>query len=181
MSAVAVAIGLILAIYAVSCAVGLVLLARAHPWVTPAPTIPVGGWPEYDDDDLPFGPARSDLDIYGRGMSDAYRREIEELRADRAILQDDWSELDEHATAIREMALSALGDRADAHSTPGLVRQLADGYVAAFGLVREAVEVRRAHHEALHMTPEERAARPDTWRLPEDWQDWYRRAEEIVE
>ena len=48
-------------------------------------------------------------------------------------------------------------------------------------LVREAVAVRRAHAAAIAMTPEERQARPETWRLPElDYEDWYARAEAAV-
>ena len=48
-------------------------------------------------------------------------------------------------------------------------------------LVREAVAVRRAHAAALRLTPDERAKRPDTWRLPElDLVAWYRRAEAAV-
>jgi hypothetical protein len=53
--------------------------------------------------------------------------------------------------------------------------------VECVALVREAVMVRRAHARALAMTPEERAAHPETWRLPElDYEDWYRRAEAII-
>jgi hypothetical protein len=48
-------------------------------------------------------------------------------------------------------------------------------------LVREAVAVRRAHAAAIAMTPEERHAHPETWRLPElDYEDWYARAEAAV-
>ena len=52
---------------------------------------------------------------------------------------------------------------------------------ACIALVREAVAVRRAHAAAIAMTPEERHAHPETWRLPElDYEDWYARAEAAV-
>jgi len=48
-------------------------------------------------------------------------------------------------------------------------------------LVREAVAWRRAHAAVLHMSADERQARPETWRLPElDLRAWYEAADAAV-
>jgi hypothetical protein len=55
-------------------------------------------------------------------------------------------------------------------------------YERAMALLREAVTVARAHTAAVRMTPDERAAHPETWRLPElDLRTWYAKAGALVD
>lgn len=54
-------------------------------------------------------------------------------------------------------------------------------YLECVLLVEEAVRIKRAHLAAVNMTPDERRAHPETWRLPElDLESWYGRAEAAV-
>lgn len=54
-------------------------------------------------------------------------------------------------------------------------------YLECVRLVRVAVGVQRMHQQAVGLTAEERAARPELARLPElDLERWYARAEQAV-